>query len=100
MILPSGDNTNPRSSGAKTPVPDRPKDLKCRHCILMTSGACPYPVARSYHRMMVPAGGCRIGRLDPHYACMYRKFMDARAGASPEVPEGSRRSSREEEKGA
>ena len=100
MILPSGDNANPQKTGAKTTLPDRPKDMKCRHCILMTSGTCPYPVARSYHRMAVPAGSCRIGRLDPHYACLYEKFMTARAGAAEEAPEGSRPSSQKEERGA
>jgi len=58
-----------------------PRPRKCRHCIRMTSGSCPYPAAKSVHRMVISCGTCELAVLDPHFKSLYEKPAIVRAGA-------------------
>jgi len=50
-----------------------PRPRKCRHCIRMTSGSCPYPAAKSVHRMNISCGDCELAVLDPYFKQLYEK---------------------------
>lgn len=58
-----------------------PVGMKCRHCVLLYAGACPYPGARSVHRMMLGSGGCEIAILDRRFAGLYRSRKAGRANS-------------------
>ena len=56
-----------------------PAGMKCRHCLLLYAGACPYPGSKSVHRMMLSSGGCELAVLDRRFEELYRDGAVGRA---------------------
>ncbi len=50
----------------------RDRGIKCRHCVRLYAGACPYPGSRSVHRMHISSGACELATLDPRFRHLYR----------------------------
>ncbi len=58
----------------ETPARRRPPaGMKCRHCVRLYAGACPYPGSWSVHRMQLGSGGCELAVLDRRFAGLYRR---------------------------
>lgn len=78
----------------------RRKPIKCRHCILLIAGACPYPGARSVHRATLTSGWCELATPHPRHAGVYPDHKVPRPGLGPRLRElkaslsGSRRAGR------
>jgi hypothetical protein len=76
-----------------------PRPRKCRHCLLLNAGACPYPVARSVHRMHISTGACELAVLDPRFRRLYAGVTFVLAGAGALKLSGSRADYKHKKKG-